>query len=177
METKEDFASGWLATLDTDLSVNENNTIEYKFYEKPVSSNVTVQQRTAMDENNKMKTLSNELTRRLLNTSESLGDTVRIEVVDKYSQKLFNSGYRKEQIQRIVINGIKGYVRKLRDCRSGTKKLHRTGYESSGSRNRKKVTYKTVWFRKRKRSENEDSATTAPSQIHEPGVIISAQGN
>ena len=106
METKDKFASGWLATLDTDLSVNENNTIEYKFYEKPVSSNVTVQQRTAMDENNKMKTLSNELTRRLLNTSESLGDTVRIEVVDKYSQKLFNSGYRKEQIQRIVMNGI-----------------------------------------------------------------------
>ena len=89
---------------------------------------MTVQQRTAMDENNKMKTLSNELTRRLLNTSESLGDTVRIEVVDKYSQKLFNSGYRKEQIQRIVMNGIKGYKRKLRDCGNGTRKLHRTGH-------------------------------------------------
>ena len=161
METKEDFSSGWLATLDTDLLVSENNRIEYKFYEKPVSSNVTVQQKTAMDENNKMKTLSNELTRRLLNTSESLGDTVGIQVVDSYSQKLMNSGYRKEQIQKIIINGIKCYERKLGECRNGTRKLHRTGQDSSGSRYRKKVTNKTEWYRKKKKPEEND---TAPGQ-------------
>ena len=33
METVEDFSSGWLATLDTDLQVTDKNKVTYKFYE------------------------------------------------------------------------------------------------------------------------------------------------
>ena len=103
METQEDFPSGWLATLDTDLMVTENNRVEYNFYEKPMSSNMVVQKSSAMDENSKMKILANDLTRRLLNTSESLGMNAKVKVVDMYSQKLTNSGYRVDQVRRIVI--------------------------------------------------------------------------
>ena len=35
METQEDFPSVWLATLDTDLQVTEQNRVEYNYYEKP----------------------------------------------------------------------------------------------------------------------------------------------
>ena len=56
----------------TDLRVKENNTISYKYYKKPIASNICVQKLTAMDENSKMKTVPKELTRRLLNTSEAL---------------------------------------------------------------------------------------------------------
>ena len=84
METCEDFTSGWLATLDTDLQISETNRVEYKYYEKPMSSNVCIQRLTAMDENSKMKTLSNDLTRRLLNTSESLDNEVRVDVMDSH---------------------------------------------------------------------------------------------
>ena len=48
METGEDFSSGWLATLDTDLKVTEENRVDYKCYEKPMSSNITVQKLSAM---------------------------------------------------------------------------------------------------------------------------------
>ena len=89
---------------------------------------------------------------------------MRIQVVDSYSQKLMNSGYRKEQIQKIIINGIKCYERKLGECRKGTRKLHRTGQDSSGSRYRKKVTNKTEWYRKKKKSEKNETADTAPGQ-------------
>ena len=34
METGEDFASSWLATLDTDLKVTATNRVEYKHYVK-----------------------------------------------------------------------------------------------------------------------------------------------
>ena len=91
------------------MHISETNRVEYKYYEKPMSSNVYIQRLTAVDENSKMKTLSNDLTRRLLNTSESLDDEVRVEVINKYSQKLINSGYGVEQVRRIIINGIKGY--------------------------------------------------------------------
>ena len=131
METSEDFPSGWLATLDTDLRIEENNTISYKYYEKPMASNVCVQKLTAMDENSKMKTLSNELTRRLLNTSEALENKVRVQIIDDYSQKLRNSGYELNQIRKIVKNGLKGYEKKLWESRNiPGRRLHRTAAQS-----------------------------------------------
>ena len=98
METHENFDSGWLPTLDTDIRVTEQNIVDYNFYEKPMASNMCIQKKSAMEENSKMKTLANDLTRRLLNTSERLSMDERIKVVDDYSQKLFNSGYTLEQV-------------------------------------------------------------------------------
>ena len=111
METGEDFTSGWLPTLDTDIRISPQNIVDYKFYEKPMSSNMTVQKGSAMEENAKIKTLSNDLTRRLLNTSVRLGMEEKIKVIDAYSQKLLNAGFGLDQVRRIVTNGIKGFER------------------------------------------------------------------
>ena len=67
--------------------MTEQNRVEYNYYEKPMSSNMVVQKSSAMDENAKMKILANDLTRRLLNTSESLGIDAKIKVVDHYTAK------------------------------------------------------------------------------------------
>ena len=118
-----------------------------------------------MDENSRMKTLSNDLTRRLLNTSESLGDDERIDVINKYSQKLVNSGYRVEQIRKVIINGIKGYERRLRESmRPGGRRLHRTAKESSGRRMRKKILDKTEWFRKKKTTTEQEKGCESNSK-------------
>ena len=66
-ETEEDF-NGWLPTLDTDLKVNNKNMIIYRFYEKPMSSNTVLHFRTDMPEDSKMRSLANDLTRRMLTT-------------------------------------------------------------------------------------------------------------
>ena len=97
-----------------------------------------VQKQSAMEENGKMKTLSNDLTRRLLNTSESLGMEERITVVDDYGQRMLNSGFGIAQSQKIVLNGLKDYERKVRESRkTNSQKLYRTALESSGHRSRK----------------------------------------
>ena len=115
IETCEDTGFfGWLPTLDTCLRVEPNNTINYKFYEKPVSSKRTVQDKTAMNTNSKLQILSQDLVRRLLNTREELGAIVRSTVVDNYAAKLGASGFKTEQIKKILINGIKGYETKRR---------------------------------------------------------------
>ena len=119
-----------------------------------------------MDENSKMKILANDLTRRLLNTSESLGLEDRVKVVNDYSQKLLNSGYGQEQVRRIIINGIKSYERKFEESmRAGGRKLHRTSGESSGLRNRKKLLDKSEWFKRKrpaKREEQDDRHQPKP---------------
>ena len=69
METEEDF-SGWLSSLDTNLTVGKDNIIYYKFYEKPMCANTVLHARTAMSEDAKVRCLANDLTRRMLTTSE-----------------------------------------------------------------------------------------------------------
>ena len=51
-----------LSTLDVSLSVSGENQILYKFFEKETTTNLTVQKRAAMGENQKVQILSNEVT-------------------------------------------------------------------------------------------------------------------
>ena len=69
VESGEEFKGGWLPTLDTNLRVGDDNIIQFKFYEKETSTKKTVQRSSAMEENSKIKILSNDLVRRLANTS------------------------------------------------------------------------------------------------------------
>ena len=45
-----------------------------------------------------MQVLSNDLIRRLMNSSEELDKGAKVKIVDDYSQKLVNSGYTGEQL-------------------------------------------------------------------------------
>lgn len=75
---------------------------------------MTVQMGSAMEENTKMKILSNDLIRRFLNSSEELGNDEKCRIVDGYGKKLLNSGYDLERTREIVVRGIKGYESKVR---------------------------------------------------------------
>ena len=79
---------GWLPTLDTNLRVSGDNLVQFKFYEKTTCSKKTVQRTSAMEENSKIQTVSNDLVRRLGNTRESMGVVEMCRVVDQYGQKL-----------------------------------------------------------------------------------------
>ena len=61
-----------------------------------------------------------------------------------------NSGYRGEQLQKIVTNGIKGYEGKLRRCVEQGRRLHRSSTDSQGERIRRKLLGKSNWFRRKK---------------------------
>ena len=54
------------------MKVGMDNKIKFRFFEKPTTSPVTVQERSGMEENGKIKILSNDVVRRLLNTQEDL---------------------------------------------------------------------------------------------------------
>ena len=89
-ETCDQFG-GWLPTLDTCIRVNqETNMVEYNYYEKETCSKMTVQFKSAMNENTKIQIVSQDVVRRLLNTKEELGAKNRGEVVDRYAKKLLH---------------------------------------------------------------------------------------
>ena len=151
VESGEQFPDGWLPTLDTSLKVGSDNTIKYRFYEKETCSQKTVQRRTAMEENVKLKIVSNDLVRRLCNSMEELGSEEMKRIIDGYGQKLLSSGYSLEQSRRIVVNGIKGYEGRKRRCEAQGRKLKRTAKESMDDRSKKTLLGRSNWFKGRKK--------------------------
>ena len=109
-ESGEEYPDKWLPTLNTSLRVSPSNIIEYKYYEKPTTTNTTIRMATAMSENSKLQCLSNDLVRRLLNTRVELPAKYREELIERYGSKLMTSGYGMEQTRKILLNGVKGYI-------------------------------------------------------------------
>ena len=155
LETGEDFGDNWLPTLDLSIAVNKDNRVLYRYFEKPTSSNITVQKRTAIGEDAKVQILSNDMVRRLLNNSEAMGAGSKRRLVDDYAQKLRNSGYGTDQVRRIIYNGIRGYESKRRRCLENGWRLHRTSAMSQGARVKKKLLGKSSWFKKTKKVSKE----------------------
>ena len=151
-EVGSDFEDNCLPTLDLNLWVGMDNKIVYKFYEKPTVANVTVQFRSAMEENSKVKVNSNDQVRRLLRTSRQVGKEEWPRVVDQYAKKLLTSGFKKDQVIKMVVAGIKGYEGKLERCRLEGQKLYRTALESGPARLRKKLAGGTEWYRKKRKA-------------------------
>ena len=108
---------------------------------------MTVQQKTAMEENSKQKIISNDLVRRLYNTMEDLDQKTKCNIVDNYSQKLLNSGYTLDQTRRTITNGIKGYGSRVARCQKMGRPLRRTGASSKHTRTMKKLLSKSSWYR------------------------------
>ena len=147
VETKPDFEDQKLPTLDLSLFVTEDNRVGFTFYEKPTVSNLTIQKRSALNENSKVQSLSNEVIRRLLNTSEGASQELKGDILDKFSVKLLTSGYNKEQVGKIILGGIRGFESKRRKCIKENKPLYRTAKESGAGRLKKKLLGKSSWFR------------------------------
>ena len=148
-ETEEDFSDGWLPTLDTAIRVSEDNKILFKFWEKPTNSNRTLDRRTAMGENQKLQVLTQEVIRRLGNTYEGLVNEDYTRIIDDFCQKLFNSGYKEDQIRRIIVAGIKGWGGKIRRCEEEGRRLRRTAKNSQEQRMRTKLIGKSSWFKRK----------------------------
>ena len=66
-ETSEDFPDRWIPTLDFKLRMRLDNLVEYTFYEKPTASDKCLQSDTALNHNCLIRSLANEVQRRLDN--------------------------------------------------------------------------------------------------------------
>ena len=95
--------------MDLNIWVGEDNVTRYIFFEKPMASSMVIQKRSAMPENMRVSTLTQEVIRRMMNTSEKIVQDERNEVVDTYAKKLVNSGYSLEQSRKFIVSGLTGY--------------------------------------------------------------------
>ena len=145
----------WLPTLDTQIRIEEDSTISYKFYEKPTTTNTMVPKRSALNENSKAQILANDLIRRLSHTDMRQDKRTVCEVVDQFAKKILTSGYSINQTRKILMDGLRGWDRKVKRMKQDNNgRLFRTNRESLKMRIKKKTLGKTNWYKtKNKKKE------------------------
>ena len=113
--------------------------------------NRVLHRRSAMLEATRKTTQNQEVIRRMVNTSEMVSDERRVEIVEKYAEKLMNSEYPLDQTRNIIIGGLRGYERLLslsKDRRSPRwKLLHMAAGWNARNRRIAKQRAKTSWYK------------------------------
>ena len=74
-----------------------------------MSAKTVIHRDSALSENSKIASLSQNVVRYIRNTSERLNINEKVEVVNKFTQRMATSGYSKQQAKRVIISGLKGY--------------------------------------------------------------------
>ena len=173
-EIPEDFPDRRLPTLDCSCWLEDNSKVSggddwqegdspwrrprimYSFFEKEMNSPFCILEKSALPDNTKISSLSQEVVRRMLHTSELVPQEERNQVVEKFVSKLKLSGYRDDQVREIVKAGLKGYERKLGKAKNMGTSVHREAKSTVGLRFKKKLSAKTNWFK----SKNKKVETT-----------------
>ena len=162
IEIGDDFEDKKLPTLDLKIWVQPSGRLVfYEHYEKPMKTNLALQKNSALSENVKVSSLSQEVVRVLLNCSEDVDNKTRIGHLEFLSTKLKTSGYNTPYIRKLMYNGIKCYEDKL--CKSrldknhkNYKPLHLSKEYNASKRRENKLLSKTDWYKsKDKESEND----------------------
>ena len=117
IELGEDFIDGKLPSLDTKIWVVDGWIIMYKFFEKTMATNLMVEAGSALSNEVKLATLSEEVARRLRNTSLKLDCTQRLEILERACVKMKTSGHTEDFIRQAVEQGIRAFDDKVkRSC-------------------------------------------------------------
>ena len=106
-----------------------------------------------------IRSLGNEVGRRLDSFSETVAFSERVSALDRFSQKLLNSGHSLGTVRNILVSGIKGFKRKVARCQAGRVPLHRSASQSAASRRTKKSQTGLGVARRRLRQERRGQAS------------------
>ena len=144
METHEDFESRTLPTLDYQCWM-ENGKLLYRFFMKPMAKKTVIMKSSALGENIKVASLTQEVVRLSKNTSELVDIGIRGRIIDDFYERLQLSGYGHDQSLRIITSGLVGYERIRRNAARMGGNINRCAAEGAGERYKKKLLGKTNW--------------------------------
>ena len=168
IELEADFQDKKLPTLDTNIWFSRPESgapiVQYEFFEKSMNSKFCILEKSAMAYESKLSILSNEVVRRLLNTSETVSQDRKDSILNDFVLKMLRSGYDIGQCRDILISGIRCYNAKVSRANQSGSKLHRSARSSLVSRLKKKITAKTSWYKPRQNKDNCQAQTPGPGQ-------------
>ena len=93
---------GKIPVLDLKVWIEDDRSIKFEFYSKPMSSKYTILKRSALSEQTKRSTLFMEAYRRISNCSPNLPWSVKAKHLTNFSYMMMISGYGNEYRYRII---------------------------------------------------------------------------
>lgn len=158
-EIGEDFPNGRLPSLDTEIWVEGKRKVLFAFYEKPMATNLVVQAKSALSQEVKAATLSEEVVRRLRNTSLELNSTERLEILERACVKMKTSGHSERFIRMSVEKGVRVFKQEVlksklpvEDMRYSP--LYRKSSWRKDTRAKQKLLKRKTWYADRKEEES-----------------------
>ena len=130
-------------------------SIKFEFYEKKVACNTVIMESSAMPKRTKISTLSQEIIRRMKNTSRNISNERRNEILSEFMKKMKRSGYNAKTRREVLISGMKGYIKMVRTEEEGGTKVNRPRWEGATTRRYRKLAGKSNWYKKKSNSSKE----------------------
>merc|ERR1712155_481366 len=104
----------------------------------------------------KISSLTQEVIRRMKNTSLDVDMKERIDIVNKFHKKLQRSGYGIQQIRKIISAGLMGWERIIRIAKKSGGNINRSASETFIKRNTNCLLGKSTWYRRKKNTKEEE---------------------
>ena len=86
--------------------------------------------------------------------SQHVSTREKVAALDRFCQKMINSGHCLAVVRRTMVSGITGHIRKVTRCMEEGKPFHRTAASSARSGKLKKLTAKQSWFKNKPECED-----------------------
>ena len=96
----------------------------HSFYKKPMANRVPNVRESAVPDGHKMATISQEIIRRLKNTSRDLPVQEMERVLKEYMDELILGGYNLEFRVKVLTSAMKGYMKMYNDQKEGTGRIN-----------------------------------------------------
>ena len=141
------------------------NVVLYSFYRKPMCNQVPNWRINAAPESQKVATVSQELIRRMKNTSRDLPEEIMEATIREYMEELEEGGYLKEWRGKVLLATITGFERMwVSEC-EGKGRINRAETSTRTKRRWSKLCGKSNWFKKKKKAEQTPKFGTRKSKL------------
>ena len=132
------------------------DTLAWRFYSKPSSSNKVIRATTAFNWRSLLVTLNQEVFRHLRNTSRQVDINTRLDILAGMINKMKRSGYSTSTIDGVLTSGVNLYYSKLRQDLEGGAPMNVRSTDNQVARRRAKQLAASNWFARRRRGGVQD---------------------
>ena len=157
VDTPSNHENGKLPILDLQVKINEeeNNRLDFEFYEKPLKNKKLILSDSAIPAKDKRTILTQECLRRLRNTKVELGKDVQNKHLNEFMVKMKNSGYNQKYRKEVLESALSAFEKMKSDEKHGIKPLYRSRDWNHEERNENKQKKKVGWYKNTKNTNIE----------------------
>ena len=139
--------SSWMPILNLEVKMAKDKTIDFRWYKKPMATNYSILNRSAMPASTKRITLVQMGVTMLRNTRKELHHRLRIPLMEQLADTMMVSGYPEDYRRGVIESAVSCYERQVAASERGEVPLYRPRHWNAPARRRKKLLAKMAWYR------------------------------